>query len=210
MTVLQPPLLGPRFARALQMAYELHWDQRKPANGAPYVAHALGVAALVAQSGGDEDACVAALLHDGPEARGGRETLEQVERAFGARVASLVRACGDPLEGMGEGTDWRKRKEAFVLHARKEADGTALLVGAADKLDNLRAILDRQRAEGDAVFERLEGGKEGRLWYYRALVEAYRGARADGRFPQQAAPLLDELERVLTQVESAAAGRRVL
>lgn len=202
-----PPLLGPRFARALQLAYELHWDQRKATTGAPYVAHALSVGALVAQHGGNEDACIAALLHD---ARGGRETLERVERDFGARVAAIVRACGDPLEGMGEGASWRKCKEAFVLAARKERDADALLVGAADKLDNLRAIRRRQREDGDAVFDALEGGKEDRLWYYRALVESYRGARAEGRYPASGAALLEDLERTLTQVESMAAGRRVL
>lgn len=204
-----PPHLGPRFQRALLLAYELHWDHRRPVNGAPYVGHVLAVAGTVIQSGGTEDEALVALLHDAPDRHGGRVMLERIEREFGTTVAASVRACSDPLEGMVEG-NWRKRTEAFVLHARKERDAAALLVTAADKLDNLRAIAAAQRAEGDAVFERLEGGKEDRLWYYRALVESLRGARAEGRFPDKAAPVLEELERTLTQVESFAAGRRVL
>jgi hypothetical protein len=45
--------------------------------------------------------------------------------------------------------------------------------------------------EGDAVFSRFQGRKEGTLWYYRALVDVFRKAG-------------DELDRVVTDLESLA------
>jgi hypothetical protein len=71
------------------------------------------------------------------------------------------------------------------------------LVSAADKLANAREILADYRQEGDAVFSRFQGGKQGTLWYYRALVEVFRKAAAT--------PLVDELDRVVTELESLAA-----
>ena len=49
------------------------------------------------------------------------------------------------------------------------------------------------------IWERFKGGKDGTLWYYRALVEALR--RAD-RLPRQ---LLGELERTVSALEQESA-----
>lgn len=205
---LPSPLLGPRFARALAVAHELHWDHARKDGGTPYLGHLLGVAAIVLQHGGTEDEAIAALLHDAPEDRGGEATLARIEREFGATVSGMVYGLSDTLESPKP--EWRKRKEAYVEHVRRDATPSVLLVGAADKLDNLRAILRDARAEGDAVWARFTGGRDGTLWYYRAVTEAYRAARVDGRYPERGAAILDEVERVLAQVEGAAEGRRVL
>jgi hypothetical protein len=68
------------------------------------------------------------------------------------------------------------------------------LVSASDKLHNTRAILAELRRHGLEVFERFAGKKDGTLWYYRALVAAFRqhGDHAD---------LIDELDRVVTEIE---------
>jgi hypothetical protein len=46
---------------------------------------------------------------------------------------------------------------------------------------------------GDAVWERFHGGKEGTLWYYRSLVDAF--------LKNQLTPLVEELERVVSELE---------
>jgi len=45
------------------------------------------------------------------------------------------------------------------------------LVSASDKLHNIRAILMDYRQEGERLWSRFNGGKQGALWYYRALVQ---------------------------------------
>jgi len=67
---------------------------------------------------------------------------------------------------------------------------------AADKLANAREILSDYRAEGDAVFNRFTGRKQGTLWYYRTLVNVFRKAGSN--------PLIDELDRVVTELERLA------
>jgi hypothetical protein len=56
-----------------------------------------------------------------------------------------------------------------------------------------RSILDDYRLLGECVWERFKGGKEGTLWYYRSVVEAFRKAGST--------PLVDELERVVSELE---------
>ena len=66
----------------------------------------------------------------------------------------------------------------------------------ADKLHNARAILSDLRVVGDALWERFNGGKVGSLWYYRAMVDAFRQAGA--------MPLVDDLDRVVSEIEQLA------
>ena len=47
------------------------------------------------------------------------------------------------------------------------------MVSAADKLNNVRSILSDYREVGEAVWERFAGGREGTLWYYRALLQEF-------------------------------------
>ena len=73
------------------------------------------------------------------------------------------------------------------------------LVSAADKLDNARAILHDYRAQGEALWRRFRGGKEGTLWYYRVTVEALRAGGST--------PLIEELDRVVSEIERWAASQ---
>lgn len=73
-----------------------------------------------------------------------------------------------------------------------------LLVSACDKLHNARVILMDYRLCGDTLFERFNGGKEGTLWYYPALVDGFRNADAP-------AALVDELEPTVSELEQMSA-----
>ena len=186
------PLLGRRFQQALVYAAGLHARQVKKGSGVPYVAHLLGVAALVLEAGGDEDLAIAALLHDAIEDQGHQVDLARIRKRFGARVAHVVEGCTDA--DTVPKPPWRPRKERYIEHIRQQADADTLLVSAADKLYNARAILTDFRELGDAVFARFKGGKQGTLWYYRELVKAFRGRGKPRR-------LTDELERVVSELE---------
>jgi len=187
---------GPRFRQALALALDLHQGQRKKGGEVPYAAHLLGVAALVMQSGGDEDQAVAALLHDAVEDQGGRPTLERIQAAFGDRVARIVDGCTDAF---GEPKPpWRPRKEAYLERLAGQP-AEVLLVSACDKLDNARAIVADLRLLGPAVWDRFAGGTAS-LWYYRRVAEVLAAA---GR-GSAAAPVAAELARVVDEMERLA------
>ena len=184
---------GEKFEEALLYASRLHRDQTRKGTDTPYVTHLLAVAAIVGESGGTEDEVVAALLHDAPEDRGGKERLQDIRERFGDEVAEIVAGCTDTYEDPKP--EWRPRKEAYVAHVAT-APASVRLVSAADKLHNARTILADLRSLGDELWDRFTGGKEGTLWYYRALVEAYAGAGEN--------PIVEELDRVVWEIEALA------
>jgi (p)ppGpp synthase/HD superfamily hydrolase len=183
--------LGPRFLRAFAFAAEKHRGQTRKASTIPYIAHLMGVASLVLEFGGDEDSAIAALLHDVVEDCGGVPILKEVRRRFGARVAKIVDGCTDAYTVPKP--PWRERKETYIRHL-KTADAGTRLVSAADKLNNVRSIIADYREVGEVVWERFNGGREGTLWYYRALLNEF--LRKPNRLIREFALAVAELEAI--------------
>src|SRR6202035_2170894 len=162
--------LGPRFLRAFQFAADKHAGQTRKASTIPYITHLMGVASLVLEAGGDEDLAIGALLHDVVEDCGGAPMLKEVRRRFGKRVAKVVDGCTDA--DIDPKPPWRGRKDTYLRHL-KSADAETRLVSAADKLNNARSILSDYREVGESIWARFNGGREGTLWYYLSLLEAF-------------------------------------
>lgn len=188
--------LTERFEQALVFAAQLHKGQRRKGSESPYVSHLLAVASLVLENGGDEDEAIAALLHDAIEDQGGSATREEIHRRFGDRVTEIVDGCTDS-ETIPK-PSWEQRKQTYLEHL-KTAPPSVRLVSAADKIHNARSILNDYRRLGDGLWSRFKGGKEGTLWYYRALIGAYREAGM--------MPLVEELERVVGELEQLVDGK---
>ena len=199
MTDIQPRFrLTEHFDRAVQYANRIHANQTRKGTDVPYMTHLLGVASLVLENGAQsEEEVIGALLHDAAEDQGGRPRLEDIREQFGEQVRHIVEACTDSYESPKP--PWRPRKEAYVAHVRERVerggDEPALRVSLADKLHNTRAIIADVRESGDALFERFNGKKDGTIWYYAALVEAFRG------FPNR---MVGELEREVTELRRLA------
>ena len=183
-------MLSSRFTEALTYATKLHSNQVRKGSGVPYIAHLLGVTSIALEYGANEDEAIAALLHDAIEDQGGEATRAEIRRRFGDIVTEIVDGCTD-AETIPK-PPWRERKEAYIAHIFN-ASSSELLVSCADKLHNARSILNDYRVLGEAVWERFKGGKEGTLWYYRSLVEAFRQTGST--------PLVEELERVVLELE---------
>jgi GTP pyrophosphokinase len=180
---------GEKFENALLYASELHRDQVRKGTGIPYITHLLAVASIVGENGGTEDEVVAALLHDGPEDQGGEATLDVIRVRFGNEVAGIVDGCTDTYEDPKP--PWRERKGSYLAHLAG-APGSVRLVSSADKLHNARAVLSDYRTLGEDLWTRFNGGKEGTLWYYRAIVDTLQGE----------GPIVEELDRVVTDLET--------
>jgi (p)ppGpp synthase/HD superfamily hydrolase len=164
--------LSEQFVDALAYATELHNGQTRKGTDIPYISHLLAVCGLVLEHGGGETEAMAALLHDGPEDRGGEATLAQIRERYGDAVADIVAACSDTFETPKP--PWKARKEAYIAAIALKSAG-ARLVSAADKLHNARAILADLRVHGPALWDRFNAGGEDVLWYYRSLCDAFAG-----------------------------------
>ena len=185
--------LTKKFVDALAYASEAHQSQKRKGTDIPYIAHLLGVASIALEHGATEEEAIAALLHDAVEDAGGKPRLEDIRRRFGQDVAMIVEGCTD-ADTIPK-PPWRERKEAYLKHL-EGAPASVRLVSASDKLHNARAILSDYHRMGDKLWSRFNGGKEGTLWYYRSLVEAFRQAGSS--------PLIEELDRVVSEIEKLA------
>ncbi len=188
------PKLSARFTDALIYTTELHARQRRKGTDVPYIAHLLGVAAIVLEDGGDEDEAIAALLHDAVEDQGGLPTLAAIRERFGDTVAEIVIGCTDA--DTHPKPPWRWRKEQYIAHVR-HASPAVRRVSLADKLHNARTIVHDQRQIGNAVFARFAGGIAGTIWYYRTLAQIF--------LETNSGPNAAELDRVVTEIERLAA-----
>jgi (p)ppGpp synthase/HD superfamily hydrolase len=190
-------ILSSRFEEALLFATRLHAGQERKGTSIPYVAHLLAVTAIVLENGGNEDEAVAAMLHDAIEDQGGDATRQEIRRRFGNTVVAIVDGCTD--SDVYPKPPWRARKEAYVAHLRG-ASPSVRLVSAADKLHNARAVLADYRTMGETLWLRFHGGRQGTLWYYRAVADALHAS--------ERTPLIDELERVVSELEQLARGKQ--
>jgi len=197
-------LLSPRFRLALTLACDLHVSQERKGSGVPYVAHLLGVASLVLDYGGDEDTAIAALLHDAIEDCGGDRARQQIRDSLGMttleqesteRILAIVEGCSET--DCTPKPPWHERKQAYLDHLAT-ASPEMRLVSGADKLHNARSLLQDYRLVGEALWSRFSGGRDGTLWYYRAVVSALSAA--------EPTPIVAELDRAVTELERQTAG----
>ncbi|MGV3723779.1 MAG: HD domain-containing protein [Actinomycetota bacterium] len=192
-----------RFRDALNLAALLHAHQfRKQSPGSaappvPYIAHLLAVTALAIEHGADEDEAIAALLHDAVEDQGGDGTRQRIRLLFGERVAEIVEGCTDA--DVLPKPPWEERKRHH-LAAMAEAGESVLLVALADKLHNVRSILADYLRDGEDTWARFTGGRDGTLWYYRAMTDTLAH-----RSPPRLSTLVQELDRAVAELERAAA-----
>lgn len=199
-------VLTERFTQAVEYARQLHTEYRKGTD-IPYMAHLLGVAALVmGEAGGrvcvTEDMIVAALLHDAVEDHGGMPRLREIEERFGAEVARMVAGLSDTFaQDHDKKEGWEDRKITYLARLRQEPDDV-LLISAADKLYNAKSILDDFKEIGPKVFERFKRGADRQLWYFDEILKVFLS------HPRNR--IVNDLERVVRELHtlvSAESGR---
>ena len=129
---------------AARFAAEKHASQRrKGLAGEPYVNHVIEVAELIAASSDvvDTHLVMAGLLHDTIEDCG--VTFQELEQQFGADVATLVAEVTD------DKTLPKARRKALQVENAPKKSVRAQVIKLADKISNLRSILDSPPADWD-------------------------------------------------------------
>ncbi len=197
---LEKPL-SDRFDQALDFAHRVHRHQSRKGTQVPYIAHVMAVSAIVLEYGGSESEAIGALLHDALEdapddlPAGRVQTI--IREQFGEDVLSIVEHCSDTTEQPKP--PWRERKAGYIA-AAEHSPRPAMIVSAADKLHNLRALIRDFRRHGDTLWDRFnpEAGSSGTLGYHRALVEIYQ-RRMPGALSDELARALSELEQLVGQ-----------
>jgi len=171
---------------ALEYARELHRDQRRESDAAPFILHPLEVGALLHNTGHGESVVAAGILHDSVEDTGAE--AGDVAARFGPEVARLVQALTeDPAI-----EPYEERKAAL----RRQVAGAgeeAAAVYAADKVAKVREL--RAQAKGERGL--IEGGR--RLDHYVASL-----ATLEGLIPDE--PLVRQLRFELEMLRALPPG----
>ena len=160
--------------RAIVFAVQAHHNTERRGKGFPYIVHPMEAVEIVATITSDQELLAAAALHDTIEDTD--VTVEQIREAFGERVAELVHAESDQLNGevftggANESETWHQRKQA-AIDRLAAASHDAKIVAMGDKLSNMRAIWRDYQTKGDELWNIFHvKDKTSHEWHYRGLA----------------------------------------
>jgi len=160
--------------RAIVFAVQAHHNTERRGKGFPYIVHPMEAVEIVATITSDQELLAAAALHDTIEDT--EVTVEQIREAFGERVAELVHAESDQLNGeiftggANEEETWHQRKQA-AIDRLAAASHDAKIVAMGDKLSNMRAIWRDYQVKGDEIWNIFHvKDKASHEWHYRGLA----------------------------------------
>lgn len=156
-----------RLEQAIRAAAVLHQEQRRRGIlPLPYVTHLAAVAWLVSDYTDDEDCIIAAWLHDTLEDT--EYTPAELEEDFGERVRKIVEAVSEPKEKDGKKLEWKDKKVAY-LEQLKAGPDEALLIAAADKIHNMRSIVEEYYDNHVGFVKDFSGSLDERAMRYQDL-----------------------------------------
>lgn len=151
--------------QALIAASKSHRNQCRKNSDIPYITHPVTVGMMLIKAGYEDDIVAAGILHDTVEDTD--LTMMDIQREFGPRIAKIVEGCSEPNKSL----PWKERKEHTIEFLRT-ANEEIRVVACADKLHNIRSIVQDHEQIGDSVWDRFNAGKDQQAWYYTNIVES--------------------------------------
>lgn len=189
-----------RIEQALRAATILHKNQvRKGSVPIPYVSHLMAVAMIVSDYTKDEDAIIASLLHDTLEDTD--YTAQELEDDFGGTVRELVESISEPASDSFNTLSWKEQKQQYAKQLRKASE-KALIVAAADKIHNMRSMVEEYFDDHARFLADFQGNLEDRVLMYQEISNAInRGAKND--IIQEFNHVFEEYKNFLINVKRA-------
>jgi len=159
-----------KIEKALQTAAILHRDQlRKNTVAIPYITHPFAVALILSNYTDEEDVLVAGLLHDTVE--DSEYTADDLGKDFGANVREIVAGVTEVKDDeKGNKRPWKIRKEDYIANLKNDSQGSLLLC-AADKIHNMRTMLDEFNLSGPEFLGNFNCTPEEKHWYHSEILK---------------------------------------
>lgn len=179
--------------QAIRAAAVLHKDQvRKGDMPFPVISHLVAVAMIVSDYTDDEDVITAAFLHDTLEDTD--YTAEELQEDFGGDVRDMVEALTEPqVEETGSKVPWAKQKNVYAEQLKNAPTG-ALYICAADKIHNMRTMVEDYFEDHSKFIANFGGKLEQRIAAYQAIADIL-NKRLTG-------PILTEFNQVFTEYKN--------
>lgn len=148
---------------AFRLACRWHDGQLRKGDGLPYIIHPVSVALMLAEHGFSEDTIAAGFCHDLLE-----DTAcapEEIARECGEKVLEIVKAVTNE-----DTEEWERKKTDYIARVRS-GPAEAKAVCVADKICNLRSLIEAYGEQGPAVWKKFTRGQDKKLWFERNLLE---------------------------------------
>lgn len=156
-----------KIEQAIRAASILHKDHvRKSRASYPYVTHLFAVAMIISDYTDNEDIIVAGLLHDTLEDT--PYTKSELENDFGKNVANIVTFVTEHEYVSGAKPSWKARKRKYI-ELLKKAPEESLIVAAADKIHNLRSLIEEYCERPHAYLKQFGGTLKERVQNFRDI-----------------------------------------
>jgi (p)ppGpp synthase/HD superfamily hydrolase len=158
-----------RIEQAIKAASILHKDQvRKGTVPMPYISHLIAVALIVMDYIDDEDIVIAALLHDTLEDTD--YTTDELREDFGGSVRDMVEGVSEPQNDTQHSYSWREQKRAYAKQL-SDAPAGSLFVSAADKIHNMRSIVEEYYDDHERFIKDFGGSLDERIEMYQDIAD---------------------------------------
>lgn len=151
------------FNRALCFAAQAHAFEVRKGTLTPYIVHPFETAMILQEANCSKDLIIAGLFHDILENTS--VSKETMENEFGKHITELVICCTE-----NKNLSWEERKQNTIDFIKKEADEERMLLVCADKLSNLRSMLNDYDRCKEELWTRFNRGKEKQAWYYGEMI----------------------------------------
>lgn len=151
--------------KALKVAAIAHENQYRKKTNIPYFTHPVAVGMILMRAGYGDVLIAAGILHDTVEDT--PLTLAEIEESFGSSVAKIVQGCSEPDKSL----PWEDRKKHTIEYL-KTAPSDIRVVACADKLHNVRSIINDYEQLGEEVWKKFKRGKEQQKWYYTNVIKS--------------------------------------
>ena len=126
-----------RIRRAFDFAVAAHEGQKRK-DGSPYVTHTIAAATIAAEMGLDDEAIVAALLHDVLEDTD--VTYDTIAEEFGKEVADIVEGVTKLTRVQYSTTEETQMENLRKMLLAMAKDIRVILIKLADRLHNMRTM----------------------------------------------------------------------
>lgn len=157
-----------RIEQAIRAASILHTGQVRKGNAPiPYVSHLYAVALIAADYTHDEDTFIAALLHDTLEDTD--YTAEELREDFGGHILEIVESLTEPQDTDTKEYTWKERKARYTKLLRR-APQEALIIAAADKIHNMRSMVDEYLDDHPRFLADFRGSLDDRVLMYQDIA----------------------------------------
>jgi (p)ppGpp synthase/HD superfamily hydrolase len=187
-----------RIEQAIRASAILHKNQvRKGDIPYPYVTHTFGVAMIVSDYTDKEEVIIGALLHDTLEDTD--YTRDELLEDFGGAVLTLVenvtRPAGEP------GASWLDMKKQYSKQLR-DAPHDALIIAAADKIHNMRSMVEAYYGKDEELLADFGGSLNERLMMYQEISNIF-NRRLNNAILTEFNHVFEEFKQFIAECERA-------